>query len=161
MTALRMITHTVLELANQRAFYALFGRAPAVFEKSEVRLYSRYMIRSLLVTVVLCSACGSSSTDSPGAQGDAGSNGNASCPDVSGTWKVTAHCDPSLVGSSLRVTETDCALSFDAPFDAFTGSVDAAGKITLGGPQTCTGSATTSAITLNCSPGTCVVKLAR
>jgi hypothetical protein len=62
---------------------------------------------------------------------------------------------------SLMVTETNCALSFAPPFDGFSGSVTSAGKITLSGPQSCTGSATESAVTMTCTPGTCVVKLAR
>ncbi|HWZ90453.1 MAG TPA: hypothetical protein VNW92_16430 [Polyangiaceae bacterium] len=125
------------------------------------------MLRVLCAAVLLLSACSSSSSGGSGADagsgGSAGSAGapSAGCPDVSGTWRVTAHCDATLVGMSLTVTETACALSFAAPFNGFTGSVSDAGKITLSGPQSCTGDATASAISMTCTPGTCLVKLAR
>ena len=116
------------------------------------------MMRSLCVAVLLLAGC--SSSDASGG-GSAGSTGTGSCPDVSGSWKVTAHCDPSLVGSSLVVTQTECSLSFAAPFNAFAGHLAADGQISLSGPQTCTGTATASAISMTCTPGTCTVKLTR
>ncbi|HET7543420.1 MAG TPA: hypothetical protein VFK05_26280 [Polyangiaceae bacterium] len=130
------------------------------------------MIRNLFAVALccaVCSACGSSSSpsESSGGSGNAGSsnagssNAGSSCPDVSGAWQITEHCDPTLIGISMNVTETSCALSFDAPFDAFSGDVTREGKITISGVQSCTGSASASAISMNCTPGTCVVKLAR
>ena len=124
------------------------------------------MLRALCAAVLLLSACSSSSSGGAGAGADAGSAGSAGaasagCPDVSGTWKVTAHCDSTLVGMSLTVTETACALAFAAPFNGFNGNVSDTGKITLSGPQSCTGDATASAISMTCTPGTCIVKLAR
>ena len=111
---------------------------------------------------VLCAACSGSSDASPSQpEGNAGDTGSGSCPDLSGAWDVTAHCDPSLIGKSLLVTQNSCSLSFAAPFDAFSGSVTADGTITLSGPQSCTGTASTSAVSMNCTPGTCVVKLSR
>jgi hypothetical protein len=117
------------------------------------------MIRSSFAVFVLCAACSGSSDPAPA--GSAGSAGNSSCPDLSGAWDVTAHCESSLIGMTLQVTENDCMLSMAAPFDAFTGSVTADGTITLSGPQSCTGTATASAVSMNCTPGTCVVKLSR
>ena len=122
------------------------------------------MIRGLFAVALVLSACGSSSSDGATAAGGSGAGGattGGSCPDVSGIWKVTAHCDSSLIGMSLMVTETNCALSFAPPFDSFMGSVTAASKVTLSGPQSCTGDASSSAISMTCSPGTCLVKLAR
>ncbi|HYQ45473.1 MAG TPA: hypothetical protein VER11_25980 [Polyangiaceae bacterium] len=124
------------------------------------------MLRSwfaLSVFGLVCSACGSDSSNSPGSagSGNAGGAGNSGCPDVSGSWNITEHCEHSLIGTTLTVTQNACALSFSAPFDGFSGSVTTDGKITVGGPQDCTGTATTSAITMNCTPSTCVVKLAR
>jgi hypothetical protein len=80
---------------------------------------------------------------------------------VSRTWKITAHCDASLVGMTLDVTQKDCGLSFAAPFDQFMGSVTTDGKITLSGPQSCTGSASADAISMSCTPGACNVTLVR
>ncbi len=146
------------------------------------------MIRSLLAIGVLCAACGSSTDSSPAggnaggtasdsspaggnagsaspdaslAGGNAGGNGNGGVPDLSGSWQVTAHCDASLIGARLTVTQSGESLSFAAPFDTFSGSVSADGTITLSGPQSCTGTASASAVSMNCTPGTCVVKLAR
>ena len=126
------------------------------------------MIRSLLVMSVMAlvsAACGGSS-DSPNPGGNAGSGNaggadNGSCPDLSGEWTLTEHCESSFVGMTLKVTENACVLSFAAPFDAFSGSVTAAGKITLSGPQSCTGTATATSVSMNCTPDPCPVKLAR
>jgi hypothetical protein len=112
----------------------------------------------LVVASSVCSACGSSS--SPGSAPTQNGEGG-SCPDISGTWTVTAHCDTSLIGQKAVVTESACALSFAAPFNGFTGSVSAGGGITLGGPQSCTGTVSSSSITMTCTPGTCSVALSR
>jgi len=137
------------------------------------------MIRSSLIAgvlVALCSACSSSSDATPpgGSSGAAGASdeaaggsasaagtGNSSCPDVSGAWEVTAHCEPSIIGMTLQVTQNACALSFAVPFDEFIGNVTAGGMITLSGPQSCTGTASASAIAMSCTPTPCPVKLAR
>jgi phage baseplate assembly protein gpV len=105
----------------------------------------------------LC-ACSSSSSSSGSPSPD---GGNASCPSVAGTWNITAHCDASFIGQSVVVTQTDCTLSFAAPFNGFTGTVTSDDKLTLSGPQTCTGMVTASSISMTCTPGTCVVTLAR
>ena len=125
------------------------------------------MIRSLFVIGAMAlgfSACGGSS-DSANPEGNAGANaggaGNASCPDVSGKWTLTEHCDLSFIGMTLNVTENACVLSFASPFDAFSGSVSKEGKITLSGPQNCTGTATATSVSMNCTPDPCPVKLAR
>jgi len=130
------------------------------------------MIRSLFVIGVMslvCSACGDSS-DSPSPGGSAGSgneggaSNSSSCPDVSGNWTLTDHCEASFIGMTLTVTEKDCALSFASPFDAFSGSVTTDGKIMLTGPQDCSGTATSTSVSMNCTsstPGPCPVKLAR
>lgn len=116
------------------------------------------MTRPLIVALLLLAACGS---DTSGNEGTTGSTGGESCPDVSGNWKVTAHCDPSLVGQGVSITEKSCGLTFAAPFNGFTGTVTEAGKITLSGPQSCTGDASATAVTMSCTPGTCTVTLAR
>jgi hypothetical protein len=80
---------------------------------------------------------------------------------VAGTWKITAHCDPALVGLDATVMQTGCAISFAAPFDGFTGTLTSDGKVSLSGPQSCSGTVTASAISMSCTPGTCPVTLAR
>jgi hypothetical protein len=137
---------------------------------SGCRPYYRAMIRGSFLLMLLCIAgagCSSSDSDSPAAESNAGSNGNgggsagSSCPDMSGAWNVSAHCDASLIGETLLVAQNACALSFAEPFDGFTGSLASDGTITLSGPQSCTGTMTGSAISMNCTPGACTVKLMR
>ena len=85
------------------------------------------------------------------------------CPNLGGNWTVTEHCDASLVGNAFLVKQADCALSFGAPFDAFTGSVSNAGAIVVSGPQQCTGTATIHSIAMTCTPTPppCQVTLSR
>jgi hypothetical protein len=109
----------------------------------------------LLAAIPVLLACSSSSSTA------SGGDGGATCPDVAGMWKITAHCDPSLVGQSLVVTQNGCSLTFAAPFNGFTGTLTSAGEITVSGPQSCTGTATVSSISMSCTPGTCTVTLAR
>jgi len=84
-------------------------------------------VRFLVALLLLC-ACSSSSPSSGSLSPDGGS---AACPDVAGTWNITAHCDASLIGQSVAVTQTDCTLSFAAPFDGFTGTVTNDGMLSL------------------------------
>jgi hypothetical protein len=115
------------------------------------------MLRALCAAALaLVLACGSSSSSDGG-----GGGGGGGCPSVAGTWNITGHCDPSLVGQSLVVTQTGCSLSFAAPFNGFTGTLTSDGKIAVTGPQSCSGTATASAISMSCTPGTCTVTLAR
>jgi hypothetical protein len=112
------------------------------------------MIRALvLVSALLVAACSSSSS------GSAPSGGAGSCPNVAGTWKVTQHCDPQFIGQDAKVTQNGCSLTFDPPFNGFTGSVTSDDKISLSGPQTCSGTVSDTAITMTCTPGTCTVAL--
>ena len=110
----------------------------------------------LFLVLLACSSA--SSTASPGS-GDGGAGG--ACPDVGGVWMITAHCDSSLIGQSVTVTQTDCSLSFAAPFNGFTGTIGSDGKLVLSGPQSCTGTASASSISMTCTPGTCTVTLVR
>jgi hypothetical protein len=95
-----------------------------------------------------------------GGSGSAAPSG-ASCPDVSGNWKVTAHCDPTLIGKAAVVTQNGCSLTFAAPFDGFTGTVTADGQLSVSGPQSCSGTAGATSLSMTCTPGTCTVTLAR
>lgn len=120
------------------------------------------MIRTLFFAFVpfFITACSSSSSGSPSDSSAAGDTG-ATCPNLAGTWNIAEHCDSTLVGENAVVTQTDCSLAFAAPFDGFSGTVGSDGKLTLSGPQTCSGTASSSTINLNCTPGTCTVKLTK
>ena len=122
------------------------------------------MIRTLFALGLGCalsSGCSSNSSDPASAGSAAGSSGTGHCPDLSGAWQVDAHCEASLVGMSLEITQTGCTFSVSAPFDQFSGSVASDGAVSLSGPQSCTGQATTSEVTLSCTPAPCPVKLGR
>jgi hypothetical protein len=121
------------------------------------------MIRTLFLVGLLGALCGAcSSSDAPaGTEGGAGSPGNGSCPALSGAWDITQHCESSFIGMTLQITQKDCALSCAPPFDQFVGNVTADGKITMSGPQSCTGTATENAVSMNCTPDPCPVKLVR
>src|SRR6185369_8751449 len=106
--------------------------------------YARLMFaaRTLSVLLLLLSACSSSeSSSSTESNGEAGP-----CPDLGGTWEVTAHCDPSLIGKNAVVTQASCSLSFAPPFNGFEGIVSNDGKVTLSGPQSCNGTAGAASI---------------
>ena len=123
-------------------------------------------IVAALVSTGLLLACSSSSTGTgtSSTSSDAGGGsggGNGACPNVAGMWTVKNHCDQSLVGDALTVTQTNCSLTFSAPFNGFTGTVTSDDKITIGGPQSCTGTATSTSIAMSCTPGTCAVTLGR
>jgi hypothetical protein len=111
---------------------------------------------ALLPLLLLFLACGSSSS---AASNDGGAA--SSCPNAGGSWTITAHCVSSFIGQSVAVTQTDCSLSFAAPFNGFKGTVASDGKVVLTGPQSCTGMATATSISMTCTPGTCQVTLAR
>jgi hypothetical protein len=118
------------------------------------------VIRALLASFAFLAACSSSSSSgsSPPA-GDGG--GSGACPDVSGTWKVTAHCDSSLIGQTAPVTQNGCSLTFGGLFNGFTATVTTDNKISVSGPQTCSGTVAGNSIAMTCTPGTCSVTLSR
>ena len=67
------------------------------------------------------------------------------CPDVSGLWKVTQHCQPSAVGSQLAVQQSGC--NFSTSGGEFNGSVASSGEVSVTGslagfPIQCSGTAT-------------------
>jgi hypothetical protein len=119
-------------------------------------------MRGLVLTSFLClSACSSTSSDT--AQDASNGTSSGGCVTLDGTWTVTMHCDTSLVGLHVVVSQSGCLLTFAAPFDGFTGNVTTANVVTLSGPQSCTGPVGPSAqsLSLSCTPGTCLVTLTR
>src|SRR5262245_66540313 len=117
------------------------------------------VVLACLSPLSLLASC--SSSDSSSSSSSGGGSGTQACPTVSGNWKVTQHCDASLVGSPIVVTQNDCTVAFSAPFDKFSASLKSDGSITVTGPQTCTGTASPTTITMSCTPGTCTVTLGR
>jgi hypothetical protein len=116
----------------------------------------------MVSTLVRATLAGAFALFSLACSGGGSSDGTASsCANLAGAWKVKAHCDPTLVGQNVAVTETGCSLSMAAPFNGFTGTVSENGKLTISGPQSCTGTATVSSISMTCTPGTCQVVLER
>jgi hypothetical protein len=117
-------------------------------------------MRGLFLASFLCfSACSSTSSDN--AQDASNGTSSGGCVKLDGTWTVTMHCDTSLVGLHVVVSQNGCMLTFAAPFDGFTGNVTATGVVTLSGPQSCTGPVRSDALSLSCTPGTCLVTLTR
>lgn len=121
------------------------------------------VVRSILVLCVLAAfaACDSTDGSSSSPNASSSSGGTVSCPDLAGTWTVTAHCDASLIGQTAVVAENDCHLTFAAPFDGFTGTVGTDGKLSVTGPQSCTGTSNASSLSMSCTPGACSVSLTR
>lgn len=90
------------------------------------------------------SGCG---TDEPTGTG-------GSCPDISGTWTITNHCESEMIGSLATVTQTGCSIAVSEW--NFTGTVSSTGAITMNGspsgdPMTCTGTVSTSTISMSCT----------
>ena len=110
------------------------------------------------LAVVWLSACGRDSR--PARTGD--------CPDISGNWRITDHCETTSVGTSVAVTQTGC--SFTSSWGGTapgSGTVDATGRVNMtvdigeGTTLTCGGSTTSGNFTVDCTPGGCHVVLAR
>ncbi len=101
-----------------------------------------------LGAVVLAGACG----------------GSSSCPNISGTWKVTQHCVSEYVGLTFPVAQSGCSFTTGDPFANFMGTVGANDEVTLSGPAgssqpiTCSGAVASGVIALNCQPS-CAVSL--
>ena len=63
------------------------------------------------MSILVASGCvdgstgdGHSAADGTGASG----NGAGSCANLDGQWLLTAHCEPSFVGTTTEVTQTGC-----------------------------------------------------
>lgn len=86
------------------------------------------------------------------------------CADVSGTWTIDQHCEADMVGDDFDVSQSGCALT--VPAVGWTGTVTAAGGLTLGGPAggnvlTCTGTVSQSHFSVDCQPGGCHVEMSK
>lgn len=122
-------------------------------------------VPSLFVAVVILASCssGSGSAGSGGAGGGGGSGGGTGgggggggqCPDIAGTWTIQSHCDSSQVGAQVVVTQSGCTATSEGlsiPLAA-DGSFAIDDKLPDGTPISCTGTASESSITENCTVG--------
>jgi len=110
----------------------------------------------LAALAILIGSCGSSDS---GKDDGSGGGSSAGCPDLSGTWTITAHCMPDLVGKPVGIRQSDCTLIVDSPVAGQTvmATVGKDGTIELtvsGGSGTgmvCPGEVTGNVISLSCS----------
>ena len=63
--------------------------------------------------------------------------GSESCPSVAGTWKIVGYCESSLVNRTVTVSQSGCAITYTDPFPGWTGTISAAGLVTVTGPRGC------------------------
>lgn len=106
---------------------------------------------------------GSSQGGGPGTGGSAG----GACINIAGAWTVKTHCVPTLVGSTVQVTQTGCM--FTETTTKISGTLDQNGNFTASGmvpglgTATCTGTATATMLTENCTIAgqPCAVTLGR
>ncbi|HWA77916.1 MAG TPA: hypothetical protein VG937_36530 [Polyangiaceae bacterium] len=95
---------------------------------------------------------GTGGSSSTGGGTSTGGGSGADCPNVAGSWKVTMHCQSSLVGTTVQVSQSGC--SFTDETYGFTGTLQSNGTLTVSSgaaSATCTGTASASAITENCT----------
>jgi polyisoprenoid-binding protein YceI len=109
--------------------------------------------------------CGSNdSKDAGTSTGDAASYANG-CIDLAGTWTIANHCNSSLVGTQVGVTQSTCTVTTSGAFPGLTGEVESDGSFDISGTISgvniaCTGNATAQKITESCTGG-CAVVLTR
>ena len=105
-------------------------------------------------------------TTGSGCGSDQPTGTGGTCPDISGTWTITNHCESEMIGSPATVLQNGCSITVSEW--NFTGTVSSSGAITMSGspsgdPMTCTGTASTSTISVNCTEtgesGSCAVTL--
>ena len=118
----------------------------------------RFTIAGLVAVLALSGAflgCGGSDDD----DGD--------CIDVSGDWTLTAHCDPSMVGNDVTITQNGCKISVEwAPGMSWNGTVSGS-TLTVSGDRgdgtilTCGGTVTGDTWNSTCSPDPCDVTVTR
>jgi hypothetical protein len=120
----------------------------------------------LSATLLACSS-DSDSGGSSGGNGTGGTGGSSGqCASIDGAWTIKSHCVSSQVGTTVTVHQNGCQIESVDPWTGWSGSVTAAGGISMSGPagtgstMTCTGTAAGSAITMSCNP-TCDVQLSR
>lgn len=85
------------------------------------------------------------------------------CPDISGDWEVTSHCNDDFVGAVVAFEQDGCEVESGGSFEGFSGTVSDNGDLNIGGEGggsdviTCEGVATSGQITIECSDGCNVI----
>ena len=94
--------------------------------------------------------------------------GAGACVNISGSWSITEHCIPSMVGSPATVTQSGCAITTDWGGSApATGTIHPDGTLDMnvdtGGGQfmRCVGESGHNGFRMVCRPGDCAVTLKR
>jgi len=90
------------------------------------------------------------------------------CPDATGEYRIQVHCEASLVGDPLIVTQVDCAVSADwgGP-TPFVGTVGEDSHFVISGDPgdgaelTCAGVVASGSLVMTCEPGGCQVIVSR
>lgn len=88
------------------------------------------------------------------------------CPEISGTWEITAHCSPSVVGSTMVFSQSGCIINQIDPWTDWSGSIDEEGNMIWSGPadggetMVCNATLDGDTISATCSP-TCDVTTIR
>jgi hypothetical protein len=63
-------------------------------------------IAALFQGTLLLAGCGYGGENGNG-------DGNGNCPDMTGTWVVIDHCEPSVIGTTAAVTQDGCDITAD------------------------------------------------
>ena len=87
------------------------------------------------------------------------------CLDMSGTWTITEHCEPSFVGAVAVISQSGCHITNISTWQGWSGTVDPDGSFTIsgyGGSEfiTCTGTLTPTSAHVSCQPA-CNVSFTR
>jgi len=106
----------------------------------------------LLLFVFALIGCSQDDDDDDSADDD-----SASCPDVSGTWTLTEHCEADLIGSALEIVQVGCDLTEFGTWEGWTGTVEPDGSTQWSGnagttPMTCTGAFVGNTVSVTCDP---------
>jgi hypothetical protein len=88
--------------------------------------------------------------------------GGTDCPDVAGSWTIRDHCEASLVGDPVVITQNGCSFTADwgggSVFTGtFTGNTGTMTGDTGSQTLTCTGDLVSDTWTVDCTPGNCQV----
>lgn len=120
------------------------------------------------ITILLLSGCVDGSTgdghnDADGT-GISGNGGSANCPDLDGQWLLTAHCEPSFVGTTTEVAQTGCDFVGTNGDFVCPGTIAADGSVTQecsspSGDVSCTGTLSGDTFSLDCND--CLVTATR
>jgi len=118
---------------------------------------------SLMLVLAACSDDDGGASTLDGGDEDAG---GGACPNLAGTWTISEHCGGApLIGMTVPVTQSGCVITTGGTFAGFTGTVGNDGAFTLDGVAngtsvSCTGTATTTTITEDCT-GDCHVVMTK